>query len=140
MTRQTFHQDDLLLALDVFSNMDDAASLPPPAALVHAALTERWHAPPQPEDYVDAWTRARTPMRREMPITALGLAERQLFEAMLRDRLGEVTAAEEAFVRRTFEEGGYVGLDDDDRLVRTLPGGGGEYLEDGPHGSPNAPC
>ncbi|HEV2679529.1 MAG TPA: hypothetical protein VGV14_03440 [Rhodanobacter sp.] len=36
----------------------------------------------------------------------------------------------DAFVAKMYAEGGYVGEDDQGRLVRTLPGGGVEIVED----------
>lgn len=60
--------------------------------------------------------------------------ERELFDELLGEALDAPSAESEAFYAKLREQGGGVGYDDQDRLVRGLPGGGVEVIEE-PHDS-----
>lgn len=61
----------------------------------------------------------------------LELDEERLFHDMWSDYMAGPNPAREAFVAKMHTEGGYVGEDEQGRLVRTLPGGGVEVIKPG---------
>lgn len=66
----------------------------------------------------------------EVDVDSLSSTERRLFDALLDAYFSGPTPEDEAFVAHMRADGGYVGDDDEGRLIRTLPGGGVEIIEE----------
>lgn len=67
-------------------------------------------------------------LRGEFDADQLSPDEELLFAGMFADYLMQPNPENEAFVAKMFAEGGYVGEDEHQLLVRTLPGGGVEVI------------
>ncbi|WP_147269654.1 hypothetical protein [Rhodanobacter denitrificans] len=72
-------------------------------------------------------------LRGEFDADLLELDEQVVFTDLLAEYLMGPNAEGEAFAAKMCSEGGYVGFDDQGRLVRTMPGGHVEVIEDQHH-------
>jgi hypothetical protein len=75
--------------------------------------------------------RVHAAIRGEFDADQLESDEERLFMDLFAQYLAQPNAENDAFVAKMYAEGGYVGEDEQGRLVRTLPGGGVEVIEPG---------
>jgi hypothetical protein len=75
--------------------------------------------------------RVHAAIRGEFDADRLEPDEERLFHDMWGVYMAGPNPERDAFVAKMHAEGGYVGEDDRGRLIRTLPGGGGEVIEPG---------
>lgn len=68
--------------------------------------------------------RVHAALRGEFDADQLSPDEEVLFADLFANYLMQPNPENEAFVAKMFAEGGYIGEDEQGRLVRTLPGGG----------------
>jgi len=73
--------------------------------------------------------RVHAAIRGEFDADKLSPDEEVLFADLFACYLAQPNPEDEAFVAKMFAEGGYVGEDEQGRLVRTLPGGGLELID-----------
>jgi len=73
--------------------------------------------------------RVRAALQGEFNADLLDVDEERLFMDLFAQYLSQPNAENEAFTAKMLAEGGYVGEDDNGRLIRTLPGGGFEYVD-----------
>jgi hypothetical protein len=73
--------------------------------------------------------RIEAALRGEFDADQLSDDEQRIFMDMFAAMLMERDSESEALAAQMRDEGGYVGLDEHDNLVRTLPGGGVEVIE-----------
>jgi hypothetical protein len=69
-------------------------------------------------------------LRGEFAADQLEPDEARIFEDLWGIYMAGPNAERDAFVAKMYADGGYVGEDDQGRLVRTLPGGGVELIGD----------
>jgi hypothetical protein len=74
--------------------------------------------------------RVHAALRSEFDADQLEPDEALIFEDLWSVYMAGQNPERDAFVAKMYAEGGYVGEDDQGRLVRTLPGGGVELVDD----------
>ena len=73
--------------------------------------------------------RVEAALRGEFDADQLDDDEQRIFMDLFAVRMMGPNPESDALAAKMRDEGGYVGLDDQDNLVRTLPGGGVEVIE-----------
>jgi hypothetical protein len=74
--------------------------------------------------------RVHAALRGEFDADQLEPDEARIFEDLWGVYMAGPNPERDAFVAKMYAEGGYVGEDDQGRLIRTLPGGAVEFIED----------
>lgn len=80
--------------------------------------------------------RIRAAIAEELDADELDDGEFHLFMALFADYLMKPNSESDALAVKMLSEGGYVGDDDQGRLVRTLPGGGVERIDEALRSNP----
>ncbi|WP_447731667.1 hypothetical protein [Rhodanobacter soli] len=94
---------------------------------------------PMPSPPGGTLDRVYAALRGEFDADQLSPDEERLFMDMFAQYLAQPNAENDAFMAKMRREGGYVGEDEQGRLVRTLRGGGIEVIAEADYDDPTKP-